>query len=88
MTLSGAFYREHSDEILRLLGNEAERAAEDNPLARIMAIQPEGDQTQVTTTTNHLVQRLGHAIDKAYGGEITYDFSHENHLTRVYWKRD
>jgi hypothetical protein len=88
LTLSGAFYRKHADEILRLLRNEAERAAEDNPLARIMGIKREGDKTQVTTTTNHLVQRLGHAIDKAYGGEITYDFSHENQLTRVYWKRE
>ena len=42
----------------------------------------------ITTTTEHLAQRLGHALEKAFGGEVRYDFSHENKLARVYWQRD
>lgn len=87
--LSGAFLTAHFDEITRLLHNEAERAAEDNPLARIMESKPETtDQLTITTTTEHLAQRLGHALEKAYDGKVRYDFSHENKLAHVYWQRD
>lgn len=87
--LSGTFLTAHRDEITRLLHNEAMRAAEDNPLARIMASQPETeDQLTITTTTEHLAQRLGHALAKAYDGEVRYDFSHENKLAHVYWQRN
>jgi hypothetical protein len=87
--LDGAFIAGHSAEIERLLQNESDRAAEDNPLARIMDWQKDklGRQT-ITTTTEHLAQRLGHALEKAFDGEVRYDFSHENKLARVYWHRD
>jgi hypothetical protein len=42
----------------------------------------------VTTTTEHLAQRLGGMLEKAFGGEVRYDFSHENKLARVSWHRD
>ena len=87
--LSGAFFVGHRGEIERLLLGEAERAAEDNPLARIMKWgREEEDCLTVSTTTEHLAQRLGHALEKAYGGKAGYDFSHENKLARVSWHRD
>lgn len=87
--ISGSFLAAHHDEITRLLHNEAERAAEDNPLARIMESEEEaGDHLTITTTTEHLAQRLGHALEKAYDGEVRYDFSHENKLAHVYWQRN
>lgn len=87
--LDGAFFVAHQQEIERLLRNEAERAAEDNPLARIMEWK-RGDSHNltVTTTTEHLAQRLGNALEKAYGGNTVYDFSHENKLARVNWQRE
>jgi len=42
----------------------------------------------VRTTTEHLAQRLGHALEKAFHGEVRYDFSHENKLAHVWWRRD
>jgi hypothetical protein len=87
--LEGAFLVAHRDEIERLLRNEAERAAEDNPLARIMLWQENGERKlTLSTTTEHLAQRLGHALEKAFDGQIEYDFSHENKLARVTWRRD
>jgi hypothetical protein len=87
--LDGAFFVAHQEEIERLLQNEAQRASEDNPLGRIMNWK-RGDRHKltVTTTTEHLAQRLGHALEKAYGGNIHYDFSHENKLARVNWQRE
>lgn len=89
VTLAGAFFASHRDQIVRLLRNEAARAAEDNPLAQIMSWRDTQDGTLVlTTTTEHLAQRLGHALDKAFGGAVAYDFSHENKLARVNWRKD
>jgi hypothetical protein len=87
--LDGDFFVAHHEEIEQLLRNEAERAAEDNPLARIMEWKRgDGHKLTVTTTTEHLAQRLGHALEKAFGGIVHYDFSHENKLARVNWQRD
>jgi hypothetical protein len=87
--LKGAFLIAHRADIECLLRNEAERAAEDNPLARIMLWKQTGHgKLTLSTTTEHLAQRLGHALEKAYDGKVEYDFSHENKLARVTWERN
>jgi hypothetical protein len=87
--VSGEFLPKHHSDIVRLLFNESDRAAENNPMARILEVDEFNlDWIGVTTTTEHLAQRLGHALEKAYGGEVSYDVSHENQLTRVAWHRD
>ena len=87
--LDGDFFSSHGVEIEQLLRNEAMRAAEDNPLARAMGFKRgDGHKLTVSTTTEHLAQRLGHAVEKAFGGSVQYDFSHENKLARVSWRRD
>ena len=87
--LDGSFSVTHHDEIEQLLRNEAQRAAEDNPLARIMEFKSgDNHKLTVTTTTEHLAQRLGQALEKAFGGSTHYDFSHENKLARVNWLRE
>jgi hypothetical protein len=48
----------------------------------------ESERLVISTTTEHLAQRLGHALEKAFDGEVRYHFSHENKLARVYWHRD
>lgn len=86
--LDGSFYVTHRQEIEQLLRNEAARAQADNPLARIMEFTRGGDHNlTVSTTTEHLAQRLGHALEKAFAGDTQYDFSHENKLARVKWQR-
>jgi hypothetical protein len=86
--LEGKFLETHRDQIKRTLDNEAARSLEDNPLARIMYWQDEGGKLIIATTTEHLAQRLGHALSKAFDGEVRYDFSHRNKLARVWWRRD
>lgn len=58
-------------------------------MARILEWK-EGEEHQLTvsTTTEHLAQRLGHTLEKALGGSVHYDFSHENLLDRVSWRRE
>ena len=87
--LDGAFFVEHHREIEKLLLNEANRAGEDNPMARILKLtEGDGHKLTVTTTTEHLAQRLGHAVEKAFAGDVQYNFSHENKIARVSWQRE
>jgi hypothetical protein len=87
--ISGAFVAAHHDEIVTLLHTEGNRAAEDNPLARVVDLQsPSADHIVVRTTTEHLAQRLGHALQKAFDGDVHYGFSHENKFAHVTWSRD
>jgi len=87
--LDGSFIVGHQQEIKNLLLNEAQRAGENNPLARILELKEgNGHKLTITTTTEHLAQRLGHAVEKAFGGAIQYNFSHENKIARVSWRRE
>lgn len=87
--VDGAFSVAHGDEIEHLLRNEARRAAVENPLARIMEMRSGAKpRLTISTTTEHLAQRLGHALEKTFGGDVEYDFSHENKLARVSWRRE
>ncbi len=86
--LDGDFFRGHSEEIKSLLLNENAKSMESNPLARIMNWHATNRRMMVTTTTEHLAQHLGRTLQRAFDGDVRYDFSHENKLARVYWHRD
>lgn len=88
VTVEGNFFVAHREDIDHLVRNEAARAAEDNPLARIMRWRETKRKLRLATTTEHLAQRLGHALEKAFDGTVNYDFSHENKVARVNWRRD
>lgn len=89
LRLSGSYVAAHRLEIERLLRNEAGRAAEDNPIGRILTWEhPSPERLVVTTTTEHLAKRLGSALHKACSGSVHYGFSHENKFAHVTWKRD
>ena len=86
--VDGDFFTTHRSDIEPLLRNEVERAREDNPLHQILAwTDLEGGGLLIATATEHLAQRLGHALEKAYDGDVHYGFSHENKLARVWWHR-
>ena len=87
--VSGSYVPGHRAEIERLLRNEANRAAEDNPTARIVRLdRPAADRLTVRTTTEHLAKRLGQALHKALHGKLQHTFSHENKFAHVTWSRE
>jgi hypothetical protein len=85
--LSGDFFEEHKEEIMRVLNNEYERARQNNPLQQIIATYKENGSTVIETTTENLAQRLGKAVYRAYKGDLTFKWSEGNKLVRVYWIR-
>lgn len=86
--LTGGFLAAHREDIEHLLRNEAKRAAEVNPLSRIVAWIPQGPTLTVWTSTEHLALRLGRALQRALHGSVRYSFSHENKFADVTWQRD
>ncbi len=74
-------------EILRLIRNEEAKARIKNPLERVMAIAVDTTGMRVETTTEKFAQRLGRALKKARGGEVTYKWSERNKFARVIWQK-
>jgi len=89
VTLSGDFLIAHKDEFLHLIRNEEQRARGFNPLERVMSIKENGHgRIVINTTTEKLAQRLGRAFKKAFRGDVTYSWSHDDKLVRVAWVRE
>ena len=89
LTLEGGFLVTHRADLEALIRAEDARSADVNPTARILAWDESvpGVLT-ITTSTEHLVVRMGHALERAFGGSTEYRFSHENKLARAFWRRD
>lgn len=88
ITLKGSYVITHKQDLLNLIRNEEERARGFNPLERVMSVRENGFGKLIVSTTNEkLAQRLGRAIKKAFHGEVSYTWSHDNKLVRVEWER-
>lgn len=86
--IDGEFFRTHRGDVERLLHNEASRARENNPLQQILGWQQfRNGALVVNTSTEHLAQRFGRALEKAYDGVVRYRFSHETKVAHVWWRR-
>jgi len=85
--LRGSYWEQHSDEILNIAKNQASTAAEHRPLQRIMWIESQEDRTEIATTSSHLAQRIGRAIEEACKGTLTIKHADDAQLVRLYWER-
>lgn len=86
VTLTGQFLNQHREELLHLVRNEEQRAMEEHPLKRIMAIQDGDSGILITTTDIHLARGIGEALKHAYQGTLEYHYSQGEHLVRVRWE--
>lgn len=87
--LEGGYFERHRDQIMKLVHHAEDAARHRNPLERIIAIQdsrPRG--ILLETTTEKLARRIGRAVNKACGGDLKIQFSHNDKLVRIYWRRD
>lgn len=87
VSVDGVFFKEHRDELLRLVRNEESRSREEHPLKRIMKIEDQDDGIQITTTDIHLARGIGEALHHAYQGELDYHYNEQENLLRVMWHR-
>jgi hypothetical protein len=88
LTLSGAFFDGHRDEIMRLIHNKEEEQKRQHPMKRLMFIEEQKDGSAVITFTDvHLPRDVGEAIEHAYEGELEIQYTEEAGIVRVYWQR-
>lgn len=71
--------------ILNLIKHQEEWGRRVNPLERIIALEAKGDRLTVLTTNERLAQRIGRALERAFHGKATYQWSRGNKLLRVQW---
>ena len=87
VTVRGAFFEEHRDEIVRLIENHEKKEKSERPLQRIIAIDARRDGLEVTTTDSHLARGIAEALHDAYKGELKLRYSRDENLLRASWKR-
>lgn len=85
VTLEGPFFQSHTDEVINLVRNHAQREKAEHPLKRIMAVEHSGEATVITTTDIHLARGIGDALEHAYGGKLDLHYNKEDNLLRVHW---
>ncbi len=87
LLLSGPFFAEHREEIMRLVRNTETRARAEHPLERIIDVSDDAGRTTVTFTDSHLTHGIGEALHHAYHGELDSHYTDEGDLLRVSWSR-
>jgi hypothetical protein len=85
--LKGTFFQEHHEEISNLVFNEEGREKNERPLERIISVKDNNDHTLVTTTGVHVARRIGEALARAYGGELSFQYLDGERSIRVFWQR-
>jgi hypothetical protein len=73
---------------LHLIGIEEERTRCSDPGSRLTAVEDNGDQIKVLTTTPLLAERIGQAFRKAYEGDLEIERQRQGGSCRVLWRRD
>ena len=87
VSLSGDFVGEHREELVGLIRGVEERESKEHPLKRIMEIAESEDGLTVTTADSGLSRNIGDALERAYAGELDYEYPDDGDLLRVRWVR-
>ncbi|MBI4183646.1 MAG: ATPase [Proteobacteria bacterium] len=88
VTLSGAFVKQHREELIHLARHQEQEEKGDHPLHRIMGIEEGEDGLVIATTDIHLPRRIGEAIHRAFRGELEFHYAEEEYFLRVSWRRE
>ena len=88
VTIKGEFFKQHKDEIVRLMENHEKKEKAARPLQRIMAMDQKRDGFEVQTTDSHLARGIAEALHDAFKGDLKVRYSRDENLVRAVWKRE
>lgn len=88
LKLQGSFLKDHRADILSTIKSEAKNALARNPLDRIIEIDEKKKNITISTTTEKLALKLGRKVNKAYKGNLQYQFAQKEKVVRLNWERD
>lgn len=86
--LKGSFMGEHQDEIRNLVNRVARKGRSRNVAARIFEITTDDGELTIETTDEHLAERIGKEVEKAFKGDLDIKWQEKDHFVRVVWKRE
>jgi hypothetical protein len=88
VTLKGRFLASHREEINNLIGRVAREARKRNVAARILETVEEDDSLVLETTDEHLAEKMGKEVEKAFKGALEIKWQKKDTFARVTWQRD
>ncbi len=86
--LGGTFLANHRQELLNRIRNVEKLTLNEHPLERIIRIEEKRDRISISATTEHLIARIGKAIQRDFGGELELKYAPEDKFATARWHRD
>jgi hypothetical protein len=86
--IGGSFTSGHREELLNRIRNVEKQTSEDRPMERIISIKETRNRIIVSVTTEHLVARIGKAVQRDFGGELQLKYAPEEKFATAHWRRD
>ncbi len=86
--ISGSFIEAHRQELLNRIRNIEKLTVAERPLERILSIEENRHKIVVQVTTEHLVARIGKAIQRDFGGSLELKYAPEDKFATATWHRD
>ncbi|MBN2168797.1 MAG: hypothetical protein JW738_06090 [Actinobacteria bacterium] len=88
VTLRGSFFDRHRDEIWNLVNRVAKNKEKRNVNSRILDVAQNDGDTVIQTTDEHLAERMGKELQKAFKGNLEMKWQEGGALVRVIWERE
>ncbi|MBZ5496086.1 MAG: ATPase [Acidobacteriia bacterium] len=86
--LGGSFTVSHRQELLNRIRNVGKNTLGERPLERIISIKEGKSRIVVSATTEHLIARIGKAIQRDFGGTLDLKYAPEDKFATARWHRD
>lgn len=86
--LSGAWLKNHEDEVRQRIVNVENRARHTQPERRVIEISRGKDGLEVMSTSEKLAHRLVREMEKAFGGRSSYRWSGNDGSLFATWVRE
>jgi len=86
--VTGKYYEVHPEEIEHLIQRTISVVQETHPDEKILKLSRNRGDLIIELTSAKLAQRVGRALNNAYGGKTLYEMMHDTGQGRVYWERN
>ena len=87
VTLKGDFLQTHKDDLMNLVHRVERKGRRRNVAARLMSVTENDHQVVIETTDDHLAERIGKEVEKAFKGELAIKWQEKDRFVRVTWTR-
>jgi len=88
VTLKGKFLASHREEINNVVARVARDGRKRNVAARILGTEEQNGNLVIETTDEHLAERMGKEVEKAFKGALEIKWQKKDTFARVTWQRD